>query len=79
MQIVEPPGEDLPCARVVVVFNATPEERQVKVPAVEGSPLALHEVQRNGADEIVKRARVTATGGLCVPARTTAVFVQPVS
>ena len=58
--------------RIVVVFNATPEA--VRQP-VAGRAWALHPVQANGGDPVVKGARFEA-GALSVPARTVAVFVK---
>ncbi|SDL51742.1 pullulanase-type alpha-1,6-glucosidase [Tessaracoccus oleiagri] len=67
--------EDL--ERVVVVFNASAEPISQQVPGLEGHELELSEVQREGADEVVKTATWDrATGTADVPAYTVAVFVQ---
>jgi pullulanase/glycogen debranching enzyme len=60
--------------RLVVVFNATPEEQTVEVDAA--ATLELHPVQANGADEVVKQTSVDATS-VTVPARTVVVLEQP--
>jgi pullulanase/glycogen debranching enzyme len=60
--------------RLVVVFNATPEEQTVEVDAA--ATLELHLVQANGADDVVKQTSVDATS-VTVPARTVAVLQQP--
>jgi pullulanase-type alpha-1,6-glucosidase len=64
--------------RVVVVLNATDTEQTFTATQLAGKGLALHPVQAGGADPVVKGARFdAATGALVVPARTTAVFVEP--
>jgi pullulanase-type alpha-1,6-glucosidase len=60
--------------RLVVVFNATPEEQTVEVDAA--ATLELHPVQANGADEVVKQTSVDGTS-VTVPARTVVVLEQP--
>ncbi|QIB47237.1 pullulanase-type alpha-1,6-glucosidase [Streptomyces aureoverticillatus] len=60
---------------LVVVFNATPQERTQRVAALEGAAYALHPVQARGADEVVKSASYARSSGTFqVPARTVAVF-----
>ncbi|WP_432252030.1 pullulanase-type alpha-1,6-glucosidase [Streptomyces sp. HNM1019] len=60
---------------LVVVFNATPSRQTQRVPAVAGTPYALHPVQAGGADATVRTSRYErATGTFSVPARTAAVF-----
>ncbi|MBT2382071.1 pullulanase-type alpha-1,6-glucosidase [Streptomyces sp. ISL-11] len=60
---------------LVVVLNATPDERTQPVTELAGHPYALHPVQATGADPVVKTASYTpATGTFTVPGRTVAVF-----
>ena len=64
-------------SRIVVVFNASPEEARFAYPAFAQMALTLHPVQASGADEVVKQARHDrATASLVVPGLTTAVFVS---
>ncbi|GII00343.1 pullulanase-type alpha-1,6-glucosidase [Planobispora takensis] len=70
-------GIDPKWKSVTVVFNATPQEQAQAVPALKDGRVALHPVQADGGDPVVKQARFeAATGTLTVPARTVAVFVQ---
>ena len=63
-------------ARVVVVFNGTPQSQTLADKAFAGAKFALHPVQANGADAVVKQVTFdVAKGAFTVPARTTAVFV----
>ena len=63
--------------RVVVLFNVDKVAKTVAIPELKGKKLALHRIQRNGADETVKASAYdAASGGFSIPARTTAVFVQ---
>jgi pullulanase-type alpha-1,6-glucosidase len=57
--------------RIVVVFNATPDEQTVAVD--DAGSLQLHQVQADGADEVVKQTAVDG-GTVTVPARTVAVL-----
>ncbi|TMU97484.1 pullulanase-type alpha-1,6-glucosidase [Streptomyces sp. DASNCL29] len=60
---------------LVVVFNATPSRQSQTVPALAGTPYALHPVQANGADATVRTSGYErATGTFTVPGRTVAVF-----
>ncbi|GAA2275249.1 1,4-alpha-glucan branching enzyme [Streptomyces ruber] len=60
---------------LVVVFNATPEQREQKVDALAGASYALHPVQAAGSDATVTSATYEkTTGTFTVPARTVAVF-----
>ncbi|MFI6683725.1 pullulanase-type alpha-1,6-glucosidase [Streptomyces sp. NPDC050485] len=62
---------------LVVVFNATPQTRTQRVPALAGTPYALHPRQASGADPVVKSAGYDqGSGSFTVPARTVAVFKQ---
>ncbi|MEU3478843.1 pullulanase-type alpha-1,6-glucosidase [Streptomyces sp. NPDC033754] len=60
---------------LVVVLNATPQEQKQKVADAAGRGYALHPVQANGSDAVVKSASYEAgSGTFTVPARTVAVF-----
>ncbi|MET9673651.1 pullulanase-type alpha-1,6-glucosidase [Streptomyces sp. NPDC006482] len=60
---------------LVVVLNATPQERTQQVAGLAGTGYALHPVQANGSDTVVKSASYEAASGtFTVPARTVAVF-----
>ncbi|WP_437438024.1 pullulanase-type alpha-1,6-glucosidase [Streptomyces olivoreticuli] len=60
---------------LLVVLNATPERRTQHVTAVTGTPYALHPVQAQGADPVVKSASYDRDSGtFSVPGRTVAVF-----
>ena len=62
---------------LVVVFNASPEATTQTVPGTAGQRFALHPVQANGADPVVKgSAHDRRPGPSPCPARTVAVFVQ---
>ncbi|MFI6853358.1 pullulanase-type alpha-1,6-glucosidase [Streptomyces sp. NPDC050416] len=62
---------------LVVVFNATPERREQRVPALAGTGYRLHPVQAAGADSIVKSSSYAAESGtFAVPGRTVAVFTR---
>ncbi|GAB1621444.1 pullulanase-type alpha-1,6-glucosidase [Agarivorans albus] len=69
-------GEDLDENNdaIVVVLNATDEEQEFPIAGTAG--FELHEVQQNSADSVVMGASF-ADATFTVPARTTAVFVQP--
>ena len=67
------PDVDPAVNRVVVVFNAAPEEQSVAV--ADAGELQLSPVQANGNDPVVRAAHADGQGGtLTVPARTVAVF-----
>ncbi|MFF8013852.1 pullulanase-type alpha-1,6-glucosidase [Streptomyces sp. NPDC007929] len=62
---------------LVVVFNATPQKQQQRVPALAGTGYRLHPVQAAGADATVKSsAYARGSGTFTVPARTVAVFTR---
>ncbi|MDO6762735.1 pullulanase-type alpha-1,6-glucosidase [Agarivorans sp. 1_MG-2023] len=69
-------GKDLDANNdaIVVVLNATDEEQEFEVTGATG--FELHEVQQASADSVVMGASFTGAS-FTVPARTTAVFVQP--
>ncbi|MCC7208957.1 MAG: pullulanase-type alpha-1,6-glucosidase [Anaerolineae bacterium] len=65
-----------PYGMVVVVFNASAEAVEMPAPAMSGLALALHPVQAESVDPVVRGASWNAESGtFSVPARTTAVFV----
>ena len=67
---------DDPYDRIVVVFNAAPGAQTFADPAFAGDAFALHHIQANSADAVVKTAAYDpAAGSFSVPGRTTAVFV----
>jgi len=59
---------------VVVVFNASDEATTQTVPSLADTSFALHPVQAQGHDPIV-RASTSSAGAFTVPARTVAVFL----
>ncbi|MFH0520253.1 pullulanase-type alpha-1,6-glucosidase [Streptomyces sp. M41] len=62
---------------LVVVFNATPQQREQRVGALAGEGYRLHPVQAEGADPIVKSASYAKESGtFAVPGRTVAVFAR---
>ncbi|MER6914218.1 pullulanase-type alpha-1,6-glucosidase [Streptomyces sp. NPDC000594] len=58
---------------LVVVFNASPERRSQRIDALSGAEYALHPVQADGSDAVVRTSSY-AKGVFEVPARTVAVF-----
>ena len=70
-------GVDRRLKGLVVVFNASPEATTATVPGTARQRFALHPVQADGTDAVVKTAAYDrADGRFTVPARTVAVFVQ---
>jgi pullulanase/glycogen debranching enzyme len=62
---------------VVVVFNVDKLAKTIAIPELKGRKLQLHKIQRNGSDEVVKASSFDRnSGGISIPARTAAVFVQ---
>ena len=77
MQIDDTVGRDVDRARegVVVVFNATPAPTTAVVEGTAGGRWALHPVQAEGYDRVVRTSTFDRTAGsFTVPARTVAVF-----
>jgi pullulanase-type alpha-1,6-glucosidase len=65
--------------RLVVLFNACNEVQTFAMPELTGIFLTLHPIQVESHDPIVREANYNRNSGeFAVPARTTAVFVQPV-
>jgi hypothetical protein len=63
--------------RIVVVFNATRKDQQVRDDAFKGGAFVLHPVQAASADPRLRQAAFDAgPGQFKVPARTAAVFVE---
>ena len=78
MRIDDTVGPDVDPALdgVVTVFNASDEPLTEQIEHMAGLGYTLHEVQADGADEVVKGASWDAeTGTASVPAHTVAVFV----
>ncbi|MEO3860393.1 pullulanase-type alpha-1,6-glucosidase [Acrocarpospora sp. B8E8] len=72
-------GVDPRWKSITVVFNATSQARQQTVAALAGATVTLHPVQAASGDAIVRQSAFDGTTGtFTVPARTVAVFVQPV-
>ena len=70
-------GLDPAFRRIVVVFNASKENREVRDDAFKGGAFSLHPVQAASADSRLRQAAFEANKGLFrVPPRTTAVFVE---
>jgi pullulanase-type alpha-1,6-glucosidase len=70
------PSVDPDVDRIVVVYNATPREQSVTPAHTGRARWHLHPLQRTGADAVAAAA-TWREGTFTVPARTTAVFVQP--
>ncbi|WP_017582416.1 pullulanase-type alpha-1,6-glucosidase [Nocardiopsis valliformis] len=74
---VDTRGLDGEWSSVTVVFNATPDAVEQGVDALVDGDVALHPVQAQSGDEIVRGSSfIPDTGTLTVPPRTVAVFVQ---
>ncbi|MFJ2933446.1 pullulanase-type alpha-1,6-glucosidase [Streptomyces sp. NPDC087219] len=62
---------------LVVVFNAGTRSATQQVPGLAGTSYALHPVQANGSDTVVKTSSYEpGSGTFTVPARTVAVFTK---
>ncbi|MFJ5139111.1 pullulanase-type alpha-1,6-glucosidase [Streptomyces sp. NPDC088707] len=60
---------------LVVVFNASTRQQTQRAPGLAGTSYALHPVQANGSDTVVKTSSYEpGSGTFTVPARTVAVF-----
>ena len=71
-------GLDPRAKSIVVVFNATDTEQAYALRGYAGKQLKLHEIQRQSADPALQLVGYDKKAGtVTVPARTTAVFVQP--
>jgi hypothetical protein len=77
-RIIGPGGLCFPASQAVVLVNATPQAQTWSDRAFKRQPLVLHPVQALSQDPVVRTAKFQAsTGTFIVPARTTAVFIQP--
>ena len=82
MSLDDTAGENLDpnYAQIVVLFNANNQAQTFTLAAAQGKSFALHPVQADGSDPVVKDAAFDASSGtFSVPGRTTAVFVLPES
>jgi alpha-1,6-glucosidase-like protein len=62
----------------VIVVNATPQAQVFSDPAFKQQSLILHPVQLVSQDPVVRKSKFQKSSGtFTVPARTTAVFVEP--
>jgi hypothetical protein len=62
----------------VVLVNATPQVQSFSHATFAKQPLILHPVQAFSQDPVVRTSRFQSrTGTFTVPARTTAVFIEP--
>ena len=67
-----------PVSEAVVLVNATPQTQAFTDPAFKRQPLLLHPVQAFSHDPVVRTSKFQSqTGTFTVPARTTAVFIEP--
>jgi pullulanase len=67
-----------PAAQAVVVINATPQSQTFTDASLKKQPLILHPIQAISNDPVVRTSKYQyQTGTFIVPARTTAVFIQP--
>jgi len=67
-----------PAAQAVVLVNATPQAQTFTEPSLRKQALILHPVQAISSDPVVRTSKYQyQTGTFTVPARTTAVFIQP--
>ncbi|HNS03698.1 MAG TPA: pullulanase-type alpha-1,6-glucosidase, partial [Anaerolineae bacterium] len=63
---------------IVVLINANDEAQTFADASLVGATLALHPVQANGVDDVVKTASFDpASGAFTLPGRTAAVFTDP--
>jgi pullulanase len=67
-----------PASEAVVLVNATPQAQTFSDPAFVKQPLVLHPIQALSQDPVVRTSRFQKqTGTFTIPARTTAVFIEP--
>jgi pullulanase len=65
-------------SQMVVAINATPEKKIFSDAAFKKQALFLHPIQVFSEDPIVRTSKfASSTGTFTIPARTTAVFVEP--
>lgn len=80
MQLNDAVGQNLDgrYAQIVVLFNAGDEAQTFGADVFKGTAMSLHPELAKSSDPVVRTASYNqATGTFTVPARTTAVFVQP--
>jgi pullulanase len=71
-------GFCFPASEAVVLVNATPQAQTFSDPAFVKQPLVLHPIQALSQDPVVRTSRFQKqTGTFTIPARTTAVFIEP--
>ncbi|MCU0491958.1 MAG: pullulanase-type alpha-1,6-glucosidase [Chloroflexaceae bacterium] len=69
-----------PYEEIVVLLNGTGKPQTFTAAGLKGVPLALHPIQANGGDPVVKTASYDqASGAFSIPPRTAAVFVGTVA
>jgi len=67
-----------PASEAVVLVNATPQAQSFTNPAFRKQSLLLHPVQALSQDPVVRTSKFrSSTGTFTIPARTTAVFIEP--
>jgi pullulanase-type alpha-1,6-glucosidase len=77
-RIQNPAKSCFPVSEAVVLVNATPQAKTFSDPAFRKQSLILHPVQALSQDPVVRASKFQkTTGTFTVPARTTAVFVEP--
>jgi pullulanase-type alpha-1,6-glucosidase len=77
-RITNPNPFCFPVSQAVVLVNATPQAQTFSDPAFRNQKLQLHPVQALSSDSVVRTSTFKkGTGTFTVPARTTAVFIQP--
>jgi pullulanase-type alpha-1,6-glucosidase len=77
-RIANPGGFCFPASEAVVLVNATPQSQTFSDPAFKRQSLVLHPVQLFSHDPLVRTSKFSSrTGTFTVPARTTAVFIEP--
>ncbi len=77
MRLTDTAGLDPAYDEILVFFNANPEWEAFGDPSLAGKDYALHPVQQNSADDLVRNAAYNpADGSFNLPPRTTAVFVS---
>ena len=65
-------------SEAVVLVNATPQAQSFTDAAFRKQPLLLHPVQALSQDPVVRTSKFqSSTGTFTIPARTTAVFIEP--
>jgi pullulanase-type alpha-1,6-glucosidase len=77
-RIVNPAKACFPASEAVVLVNATPQAQSFTDAAFKRQPLLLHPIQALSQDPVVRTSKFkSSTGTFTIPARTTAVFMEP--